>query len=95
MCNIGRGHYKEHCCEIVLNMVLWLRRCHCVLNIGRGHYEKYFCENIYNFGPVVKEDILFKDSSICSSGGHFVQLSRTVCAILVVDIMGNNPVKSF
>ena len=26
--NIGRGHYEEHFCEIILNLDQWLRRCH-------------------------------------------------------------------
>ena len=27
MCNSGRGHYKEHFCEIILNLDKWFRRC--------------------------------------------------------------------
>ena len=26
MCNFGRGHHKEHFCEINLNLDLWFRR---------------------------------------------------------------------
>ena len=33
--------------------------------------------------------MLFKDISIFSSGGHFVQQSQTVCVILVEGIMWN------
>ena len=25
--NIGRGQYKEHFCEIILNLEKWFRRC--------------------------------------------------------------------
>ena len=29
MCNVGRGHYEEYFCEIILNFGHWLRgRCH-------------------------------------------------------------------
>ena len=38
------------------------------------------------FGPVVQE-ISFKDICIFSSGGNFVQRSRTVQAILVEDFI--------
>ena len=27
LCTIGRGHYWEHSCEIILNLDQWLRRC--------------------------------------------------------------------
>ena len=39
--------------------------------------------------------MLFKDISIFSSGGHFVQQSRSVCAILVADMMRSICVKLF
>ena len=26
--NFGRRHHKEQFCEIILNLDLWLRRCH-------------------------------------------------------------------
>ena len=49
------------------------------------------------FGPVVKEKISAKDISILSSGGQFVQCSRSVCAILVHEegIMRNISVKLY
>ena len=28
MCNFGKGHHKEHFCEIILNLGQWFRRCH-------------------------------------------------------------------
>ena len=51
--------------------------------------------NYFDFGPVVKV-MTFKDISILSifiSGGHFVQQSRMICAILVEGIMWNISVK--
>ena len=34
MCNLGRGHYCEHLCEIFLNLDQWLwKRCHLKLLI--------------------------------------------------------------
>ena len=39
--------------------------------------------------------MLFKDIFIWSSGGPFVQLSGTICAILVEGIMRNNSEKLF
>ena len=39
--------------------------------------------------------MLFKDISIFSSGGHFVQQKRSVCAILVEGMMRSICVKLF
>ena len=47
------------------------------------------------FGPVVQEEVSFKDILIWSSGGSFVQLSRIICANLVDGIKRNNSVKLF
>ena len=41
------------------------------------------------------EEMLFKDISIFSSGGQFVQQSNTVCAVLAEGIMRNVSVKLF
>ena len=32
LCNFGKVHYKEHFCEIILNLVQWFRR-KCLLKI--------------------------------------------------------------
>ena len=40
-------------------------------------------------------EMSLKAISIFSSGGLFVQWSGTICAILVVGMMGNFPVKLF
>ena len=46
------------------------------------------------FGPLVQEEMLFKDIFIWSSGGLFV-MSGTICAILVEGFKRNNSVKLF
>ena len=56
-----------------------------------GIMENIAMWNYFKFEPVVQN--LFKDFSIFSPGGHFVQQSRTICAILVEGIMGNIHVK--
>ena len=57
-------------------------------NFGRGH-EEHFCELIINL------EQWFRRCPLCSSGGHFVQQSRTMCAILEEGIMMNISVKLF
>ena len=42
-------------------------------NFGRGHYEIHLCKIILNLGQWFRT--IF---SISSSGGHFVQWSRTI-----------------
>ena len=46
-------------------------------------------------GPLALEKMSFKSFSIFSSGGHFVQQSRTIVAILVKGHPRNIPVKLF
>ena len=48
---------------------------------------------ILNFCQWFKEEMSFKHISIFSSGDHFAQGSRSVCAILVESIMRNISVK--
>ena len=52
----------------------------CLCNLGRGRYEEHL-GNYFEFGPVDKKDISFKDISAFTSGGHFFQQRETVCAI--------------
>ena len=73
-------------------------------NFGGGHFEEHFCDilnsdqwfrrcclTVFSFlALVAKEDIFF-----FSSGGHFVQWSRMVYAILVVGIMRNHFCETF
>ena len=52
-------------------------------NFSRGHYEKYFCDIIFEFGPVIQEEMLFlRLFSILSSVSPFVQWNRTICVFL-------------
>ena len=57
-------------------------------NFGRGPFEEH-CWNYFVFGSMVKMMMLLYDISISISGGQFVWLSGTVCAILVKGTMRN------
>ena len=50
-------------------------------NFGIGHYAKHFCENIFEFGPVVPEEMPFKDIS-------YLQLWLPFC-LLELNHLGN------
>ena len=52
-------------------------------NFGRGYHEEQFCEIILNLDQWFRRRCLLKIYLIWSSGGLFVQQSRTICAILV------------
>ena len=58
----------------------------CLCNLGREHYEEHLL-NCFEFGKEVQ--MLFIDFSIFSSGIHFVQWSRPICATFIEGIMGN------
>ena len=62
-------------------------------NFGGGHYIKHSMKKYFEFRPVVK--MLFKYISIFNSGSHFIQWSKTVCAILVESITRIISVKIF
>ena len=51
--------------------------------------------NYFKINIFFQEKKSFKGFSIFSSGGHFVQRSGTVCAILVDSHLRNLPVKLF
>ena len=78
------------CIYLALEAVLFSKM---VCNFGKGYYEEHFYENTLNL------DQWFMRCSnvllIYSSSDSFVWLSRTICTILVEDIMGNLPVKLF
>ena len=59
-----------------------------------GHLRNMMC-NYLNIHPLVKEKKSFKRFSIFSSGGHFVQQSGMICAILVEGHPRNIPVILF
>ena len=44
---------------------------------------------------MVKREMLLKDTSIFSSGSHYIQQSRTFCAISIYGIMSNIFAKLF
>ena len=49
-----------------------MRRNH-LCNVSRVYQEEQFCEIIFEFGPVVKEEMLFKDIS-------YLELWRPFCS---------------
>ena len=57
--------------------------------------EEQFCEIIFEFGPVVQEEMSFKKILIWSSCGPCVLWRGTRFALLLEGIMGNLHVKSF
>ena len=64
-------------------------------NFGRRHHEEQFCEIIFNLDQWFKRRCRLKIFIIWSSGGPFVQWSRTIYAILVKCIMRNNHLWNF
>ena len=59
-------------------------------NFGRGYYEEQFCEIILNLDKWFWRSCLLKIFLIWSSGGTFMQQSRSICAILVEGVNRNN-----
>ena len=78
----------------------WSAEHKILCNFGKEHYEELFCVIIFEFGLVVQE-MPFKSFFISSSGGHFIQQSRTVCqqsrtvCAVFVSVMSNISVKLF
>ena len=64
-------------------------------NFDRGHHVEQFCEIILNLDQWFRGTCCLKIFLIWSSGGLFVQQSRTICVILVEGIKRNNSVKLF
>ena len=56
-------------------------------NFGRGHHEEHFCDFYFEFRPVVKEKMTFKDISYLELWLPFDQWFGTICEILVEGIM--------
>ena len=65
-----------------------------LFNFSTRHHGEKFREIILSLDQWFRRCRL-KIFLIWSSGGPFVQRSRTICAILVECIMGNNSVKLF
>ena len=64
-------------------------------NFSRGSSKEHFCEIILKWANWPWRRCRFTSFSIFSSGGHFVQRSRTILAILVKGHPRNIPVKLF
>ena len=64
-------------------------------NFGRGYQEEQICEIILNLDQWFRRRCLLKVFLIWSSGGSFVQQSKTIHAILVEGIKRNNSVNLF
>ena len=62
---------------------------------GIRHREEQISEIILNLDQWVRRRCRLKIFLIWSSGSHFVQWSKNICAILVKGIMRNNSVKLF
>ena len=78
---------------------LWWPYCSAEWNhlcdFSKGHYEEKFCEVILNLDQLFRRRCLLKLFLIWSSGGPFVQRSRTILAILKEGIMWNFHVKLY
>ena len=64
-------------------------------NCSKGHHEELLCEFISHLGQWLRRRCRLSIFLILSSGGLFVQWSRTICAIIVKGIMRNNSLKLF
>ena len=63
------------------------------MQFGKGYYKEQFCENILNLDQWFRRRCFLKIFLIWSSGGPFVQQSRTICAIFIEGIKRNNSMK--
>ena len=64
-------------------------------NFGRGSHKEHFCENVLKSGYWSRRRCHLKVFLFFSSGGHFVQRSKTILEILVESHPRNIPVKLF
>ena len=87
------------CFKDISYLELWQPLCSAeqnhLCNSGSGHHEEQFCEIILNLDHWFRRTSCLKILLIWSSVSPFVQLSGTICAILVEGIMRNNSVKLF
>ena len=63
-------------------------------NFDRWSPKEHFCD-YFEIRPLVQEEMSFKGFSIFSSGGHFIQCSGTILAILVEGHQKNISMKLF
>ena len=85
--------------KVISYLELWQPYCNVeqnyLCNFGRGYQEEQFCEIILNLDQWLRRRCVLKLFLIWNSGSPYVQLSRTICAILVEGITRNNSVKLF
>ena len=61
-----------------------------IANFTEGIKEnKIIVCSLFDFGPMVQKEVSFLKKIYLSSGGHFVQHSRSICTLLAEGIMGN------
>ena len=90
---------KEMAFKDISYIALWQPLCSAdpnhLCNFGRRYHEEQFCEIILNLDPWFRRKCHFQVFIFWISGSPFVQLSETICAILVEGIKRNNSVKLF
>ena len=64
------------------------------VDFGRGHHEEQFCKIILNLDQLFRR-CCSKTFLIYSSGGPFIQWSRTICVVKIEGNMRNNFMKLF
>ena len=91
------GVQEEMSFKDISYLELWQPFCYAELkhlcNFGREYQEEQFCEIILILDQCFRRRCVLKIFLIWSSGGPYVQGSRTICAILLEGIMRNNSVK--
>ena len=77
----------------IYHLELWRPICSTeqnhLCNFGRKRQEEQFCDIILNLDQWFTKRCRLKIFLIWSSGGPFVQRSRTICAILVESTIWN------
>ena len=90
---------KEMSLKDISYIALWQPLCSADLNhlcnFGRRYHEEQFCEFFLNLDPWFRRKCRLQVNIIWISGSPFVQLSETICAILVEGIKRSNSVKLF
>ena len=56
---LKRCHFKDFISRALVTLDSLERNHLCIF--GRGHYGEHSCEVILKFGPVIKEEMLFKE----------------------------------
>ena len=66
-----------------------------LINLGRSDHEEHVCEIIFEFGPMVKERIWFKDISYLELWWPLCLAEQYYLSNFGKSIMRNNSVKLF